>query len=67
MGDFEFIRRLKKYGRILTVPAPAVTSARREEKLGTWKATWVNEVAVIAYYLGVPPERIIRITRRRQG
>jgi rSAM/selenodomain-associated transferase 2/rSAM/selenodomain-associated transferase 1 len=67
MEDFEFIQRLKKYGRILTVPAPAVTSARRWEKLGTWKATWVNEVALIAYYLGVSPERILRITRGHQG
>jgi rSAM/selenodomain-associated transferase 2/rSAM/selenodomain-associated transferase 1 len=66
MEDFEFIRRLKKYGRISTVPAPAITSARRWEKLGTWKATWVNELAVIAYYLKVPPERILRITRRHQ-
>ena len=64
MEDFEFIRRLKKKGRIFTAPYAAITSARRWEKLGTWKATLMNYVIVIAYYLGISPARIHRYARR---
>ncbi len=64
MEDFEFIRRLKKKGRIFTAPYAAITSARRWEKLGTWKATLMNYGIVIAYYLGISPARIHRYARR---
>ena len=64
MEDFEFIQRLKKKGRIFTAPHPAITSARRWEKLGTWNATLTNYVIVIAYYLGISPARIYRYARR---
>ncbi len=66
MEDFEFIQRLKKKGRIFTAPLPAVTSARRWENLGTWKATLMNYVIVIAYYLGFSPARIYRYARRER-
>ena len=63
MEDFEFIQRLKRTGRIFTAPYPAITSARRWEELGTWKATLMNYAIVIAYYLGVSPARIYRYAR----
>ena len=63
MEDFEFIQRLKKKGRIFTAPLPAITSARRWEKLGTWKATLMNYIIVLAYYLGISPARIYRYAR----
>lgn len=66
MEDFEFIQRLKKKGRIFTAPLPAITSARRWEELGTWKATLMNYGIVIAYYLGISPARIHRYARRER-
>jgi hypothetical protein len=65
MEDYEFIVRLKKYGRIYTAPYPARTSARRWGKLGTWRATLLNEAVVVAYYLGVPPSGLLRLARRK--
>jgi rSAM/selenodomain-associated transferase 2/rSAM/selenodomain-associated transferase 1 len=64
MEDYEFIMRLKKFGRIYTAPYPATTSARRWEKLGAWRATLLNEAVVIAYYLGISPSGLLRLARR---
>jgi len=64
MEDFEFIRRLKKKGRIQIAPLPAITSARRWMTLGTWKTTLMHEAIIVAYYLGISPTRIHRWARR---
>jgi rSAM/selenodomain-associated transferase 2 len=64
MEDFEFIRRLKKKGRILTLSQPAITSARRWRMYGLWKTTLINELVVGAYYLGIPASRIHRFAGR---
>ena len=64
MEDYEFIMGLKKFGRIYTAPYPATTSARRWRKLGTWRATLLNEAVVVAYYLGVSPSGLLRLARR---
>ena len=66
MEDFEFIRRLQKRGHILTAPYPAITSARRWRMLGLWRTTLINELAVVAYYLGISPARIHRLARRNR-
>jgi rSAM/selenodomain-associated transferase 2 len=66
MEDFEFIRRLKKRGHIHTAPHPAITSARRWRMLGLWKTTLINELVVVAYYLGLSPARIHRWARRNR-
>jgi rSAM/selenodomain-associated transferase 2 len=60
MEDFELIRRLKWWGKIEIVPLPVVTSGRRWQKLGVWKTTLINQLVVIAYFLGVSPERLAR-------
>jgi rSAM/selenodomain-associated transferase 2 len=64
MEDYELVQRLKKRGRIVTVPYPAMTSARRWGKLGTFKATFLNYGIVIAYHAGISPARILRFARR---
>ena len=65
MEDFELIKRLQKLGKIAIAPASVVTSGRRWQKLGVIKATLINQIAIAAYYLGVSPERILRLYRRR--
>ncbi|MCL6752985.1 TIGR04283 family arsenosugar biosynthesis glycosyltransferase [Nostoc sp. CCCryo 231-06] len=58
MEDFELMRRLKRTGRIVIIPTPVVTSARRWLQKGVFKTTLLNQIVIIAYLLGVSPERI---------
>ena len=60
MEDFEFIRRLRRLGKIAIVPVPVLTSGRRWQELGVLKTTLVNQGAVVAYLLRVSPARIAR-------
>lgn len=56
MEDYEFIKLLKKSGRIILVRDPVITSARRWRKLGLLKTTWINQKIILGYHLGVPQE-----------
>lgn len=60
MEDFELMRRLKCTGRIVIIPTPVVTSARKWLQKGVFKTTLLNQIVIIAYLLGVSPERICR-------
>lgn len=59
MEDFEFIRRLQKAGKILTVSVPVITSPRRWQQKGILKTTLINQIVVISFFLGVPPTIIV--------
>ncbi|MGL5058530.1 MAG: TIGR04283 family arsenosugar biosynthesis glycosyltransferase [Microcoleus sp.] len=58
MEDFELVCRLQKCGRIEIVSQPALTSARRWQKLGVVKTTVINQMVIVAYFLGVSPDRL---------
>jgi rSAM/selenodomain-associated transferase 2 len=58
MEDFELIRRLRRIGKIIILPAPVVTSARRWLQKGIVKTTLLNQIVIIAYFLGVSPKRL---------
>lgn len=60
MEDFEFVRRLRRRGRIALAPAAAVTSARRWERLGVLRTTLINQAMILAFLLGVAPARLAR-------
>ncbi len=64
MEDFELMRRLKSIGRIVIIPTPVITSARRWLQKGVFKTTLLNQIVIIAYLLGVSPERIRRWYQR---
>lgn len=66
MEDFEIMRRLKRIGRITIIPVPIITSARRWLQKGIWKTTLINQIIIIAYLLGVPPQRLIRWYRQKK-
>ncbi|MEH2196603.1 MAG: TIGR04283 family arsenosugar biosynthesis glycosyltransferase [Nostoc sp.] len=66
MEDFELIRRLKPIGRIVIISTPVLTSARRWLQKGVFKTTLLNQIVIIAYFLGVSPERISRWYRREK-
>jgi GT2 family glycosyltransferase len=67
MEDFSLIRRLKRKGKIVIVPNAVATSARRWLHLGVFKTWLINQLIIIAYYLGLPAERLTRLYRREAG
>ena len=64
MDDYDFVRRLERYGRTACLPGPAVTSARRWQRLGLVRtvASWV--VIRWLYLAGVPATRLAGLYRR---
>lgn len=58
MEDFEFVRRLGRWGRIGLAPEAAVTSARRWKRLGVLRTTLLNQAIILAYSCGVSPNRL---------
>ncbi len=60
LEDYELVRRLRRRGRIAIVPAPALASARRWARLGPLRTTLLNWAVVLAYHLGVSPDRLAR-------
>ena len=60
MEDFEFVRRMRRRGRVEIVPAAVKTSARHWLALGVLRTTLVNQAVVLAYFLGISPSRIAR-------
>ncbi len=66
MEDFELVRRLQPQGRILIVPTAVLTSDRRWQKFGIIRTTLVHQLVILAYFLGVDPDRIARWYRRQR-
>jgi rSAM/selenodomain-associated transferase 2 len=67
MEDFEFVRRLKKKGKITILPESVQTSPRRWLNLGILKTWLLNQLIVVAYYLGISPQRLSRWYNRNKG
>ena len=63
MDDYDFVRRLERRGRTACMPGPAVTSARRWQRIGLARtiASWV--VIRWLYLAGVPAARLTRLYR----
>ena len=60
MEDFELVRKLRRRGRVHTVPARVLTSARRWKRLGAIRTTLLNQAFIAAYLSGVSPDWIAR-------
>lgn len=58
MEDYELCRRLRRRGRIGLAHEAVGTSARRWAKLGVCRTTLINQCTVLAFHLGVSPERL---------
>jgi hypothetical protein len=58
MEDLEMARRVRTRGRIAISPLAVETSARRWERVGVFRATVLNQVLLLAYLAGMPPQRI---------
>ena len=60
LEDFQLMRRLGRQGRIVIVPAAALTSSRRWKRVGPWRVTLLNQMVIVGFFLGVKPERLAR-------
>jgi rSAM/selenodomain-associated transferase 2/rSAM/selenodomain-associated transferase 1 len=67
MEDFELIRRLRRTGKITILPESVRTSPRRYLNFGILKTWLLNQIIILAYYLGIPPERLAYWYRREKG
>ena len=65
MEDVEFVRRLRRRGRLHHSHRPLVTSARRWEREGWIGRTLANWSLMTAYSAGVAPGRLARAYARR--
>jgi uncharacterized protein len=64
LEDLDFIRRLKRHGRIAILPGPATTSARRFVGGGAVRTVTRNWLIWLLFALGVSPERLARLYRK---
>ena len=67
MEDVDFIRRLRRRGRLEHADLRALTSARRWERDGWFRRTVENAVLVTLFLAGHPPERLARRYHRRKA
>ena len=67
MEDFEFIRRLRRKGKIALIPASVLTSPRRWLSFGLLKTWLINQFIIAAYYMGVSPDKLARWYGREKG
>ena len=58
MEDVDLNDRMRRLGRVIAVPGPVVTSARRFRRHGPLRLSAKILVAVAAYRLGVSPRRV---------
>jgi rSAM/selenodomain-associated transferase 2/rSAM/selenodomain-associated transferase 1 len=65
MEDFEFVRRLKRKGRIAMVSDSVLTSPRRWLRVGVGKTWLINQAIIAAYFMGAPPERLAAWYRKK--
>lgn len=61
LEDVDLARRLRREGRLALLPVRAVTSARRWDQMGFWRATLLNWYVMALDALGWPRERLARI------
>lgn len=63
MEDFELVRQLKRRGKVAIVPAAALTSGRRWQRVGILRTTLINQVVVLGYFLGISSQRLVQYYR----
>ncbi len=66
MEDFVFIRSLQRRGKIVIASRAVLTSGRRWQKLGILKTTFINQLMILGYYLGVSPDVLARWYRQNK-
>jgi len=60
MEDVDFVRRLRRAGRLYHSAQPVLTSARRWERDGWWRRSAKNVTLQALFFAGIAPERLAR-------
>jgi rSAM/selenodomain-associated transferase 2 len=66
MEDVEFVRRLRRSGRVAELPLALATSARRWQREGWWWRSTRNVVLVSLYFVGVSPGTLAKWYSKRR-
>ena len=61
LEDLDFMRRLKRSGRIAIIDRPVITSARRFVRRGVVRTSAVNYLIWALYFAGVSPHKLARL------
>ncbi len=61
MEDFEFVRQVRRRGRVGIAHAAAQTSSRRWNRSGIWQTSARNQVIILGYLWGISPELLLRV------
>ncbi len=64
MEDFEFVRQLRRQGDLAILPEAVTTSGRRWRTVGILQTTVINQLIVLGYLIGIPPQKLCRWYRR---
>jgi rSAM/selenodomain-associated transferase 2/rSAM/selenodomain-associated transferase 1 len=67
MEDYDFIKRLRRKGRIAIADATAMTSGRRWLLLGALRTTLINQLVIAGYHCGVAPEKLRKFYRNAKN
>ncbi len=59
--DRDFVRALRRRGRLASIPKPVVTSARRWRELGTIRPFLINRLVILGCMLDLPRDWLRRI------
>ncbi len=59
--DRDFVRALRRRGRVASVPKPVVTSARRWREMNPIRAFLINRIIVLGCMLGLPRQWLRKI------
>jgi rSAM/selenodomain-associated transferase 2 len=65
MEDWDFVRRLERFGRTCCIEDPLVTSSRRFEGRHPLEIVYGWVTIHVLFWLGVPPERLVEIYRKQ--
>jgi rSAM/selenodomain-associated transferase 2/rSAM/selenodomain-associated transferase 1 len=66
MEDYEFVRRLRKVGKLVIIPNPVITSSRRYKELGPFQTTLLNKLMILGYSLKISPEKLARVYYKKR-
>jgi uncharacterized protein len=58
LEDLDLVQRAQQFGNIAIAPLPVTTSARRWEKLGWGRTTWINQKVLLGYAIGLPLDQL---------
>ena len=59
--DWDFVRALRRRGRIVTIPMDIVTSARRWQRIGISRGFLTSRIITLGCHLGVPRSLLLRL------